>query len=78
MVCPYLLRRRSVKVLGEQLELALDWGREPWHGVSPRCLTRGSCVVENSGVGSASREALRFDADPAQFTMFLQGTPNGT
>jgi len=60
---------------GEQYSLALDWGKEPWSGQTPRSLTRGACVVDNSVVGSASREALRFDPDPAQWTMFLKGTP---
>ncbi len=67
-----------MKVLGEQLELDLDWGREPWYGVSPRYLTRGASVVDNSEISCASREAQRFGADPAQLTMFLKGTPNGS
>ncbi len=64
----------------EQLELALDWGGTPWEGRTPRSLTkvqRGlTCVVDNSDVGSASREALRLDPDPAQFTALLQGAPS--
>ena len=62
----------------DQLELALEWGRQPWAGASPRSLTRvargESCVVDKSDVGCPSREALRSDPDPAQFTMFLKGT----
>jgi len=69
-------------VIGEQLTLALDWGREPWHGVSPRYLTKlvlaGTCVVDKSEIGCPSREAQRFAPDPAQLTMFLQGTPNAS
>jgi len=61
--------------VGDQLELQLDWAREPWGGVSPRYLTRGSCVVDKSDVEWASREAERFDVDPAQLTLFLKGTP---
>ena len=59
-----------------QYSLALDWGKEPWQGRTPRSLTkvaRGTCVVDKSDVGWASREAERFDADPAQLTLFLQG-----
>ena len=26
--------------MSEQLQLDLDWGREPWQGISPRYLTR--------------------------------------
>ena len=59
---------------GEQLELPLDWGREPWGGRSPRVLTRGSCVVDKSAVRCRSREAQRSDADPAQYTMFLSSS----
>ena len=62
--------------MGEQLLLELDWGREPWNGVSPRHLTRGSCVVDKSDVKSESREAGRFDVDPAQYMIFLKGSPS--
>ena len=62
---------------GEQLQLDLDWGKEPWEGVSPRHLTRGSCVVDNSVVRCTSREALGM-FDPAQLTLFLQGKSDGT
>ena len=68
-----------------QFALALDWGREPWNGVSPRYLTKGypkigygTCVVDKSEVGCPSREAHDEITDAAQFTMFLKGTPNGT
>ena len=63
---------------GEQLELALDWGREPWGGRSPRALTRGSCVVDKSDVGCPSREAHRSGVDPAQYTLYLKGRSDGT
>jgi len=63
---------------GDQLVLDLDWVREPWDGVSPRHLTRGSCVVDKSEVGCPSREAQRFGPDPAQLTLFLQGRSDGT
>jgi len=62
----------------DQLLLPLDWGREPWHGVSPRYLTRGSCVVDNSVVGCPSREALWIGPDPAQLTFYLKGRSDGT
>jgi len=61
----------------EQLCLQLNWGHTPWHGVSPRYLTKGAlagpCGVDNSSVGWQSREAQRFGTDPAQLTLFLQG-----
>ena len=62
---------------GEQLVLPLDWGRESWAGVSPRHLTRGSCVVDNSTVRCESREA-REGCDPAQYTLFLKGKSYGS
>ena len=62
----------------EQLTLALDWGREPWCGLSPRYLTKGSCVVDNSDVGCPSREAQRIGPDPAQLILFLQGKSDGS
>ncbi len=68
----------SSQLNGAQLELLLDWGCEPWSGVSPRYLTKGSCVVDKSEVGCPSREALRIGPDPAQLTTFLQGTPYGS
>jgi len=72
-------------VISEQLSMDLgDVRREiPWQGRSPRSLTRvargASCVVDKSSIHCPSREAERFDADPAQLTLFLQGSPpNGT
>ena len=74
---------------GEQYELALDWGTEPWSGQSPRALAKvivearldrfeATCGVDKSEVGCPSREALRIDPDPAQFTALLQGGPYGS
>ncbi len=53
----------------DQLALMLEWGQEPWEGVSPRYLTRGSCVVDNCEIGCPSREAHRFGVDPAQYQL---------
>ncbi len=55
----------------DQRLLELDWGKEPWAGVSPRYLTRGSCVVDNSEVGCPSREAQRIGTDPAQLLLCI-------
>ena len=68
-------------MLGEQLTLALDWGKEPWSGVRPRYLTRlyreGTCGVDNSVVGCPSREAQRFGMDPAQLLFYISdGDPS--
>jgi len=65
-----------------QLELPLDWGREPWAGVRPRALTRGvrekwSCAVDNFDVESESREATAIFTDAAQLTLFLKGKTDG-
>jgi len=70
-----------------QLELGLDWGREPWDGQSPRSLARlvisakmlkrfGTCVVDKSVVRCPSREAQRFGTDPAQYMCFIHGAPS--
>ena len=66
---------QGVMLLVEQLELQLDWGKEPWSGRSPRSLTRGN-NVDKSGVSSGSREAGRFETDPAQTLIFLKGSPS--
>ena len=67
-------------MISDQLILALDWGKEPWGGVSPRHLTRGSCVVDKSVVRCGSREATEILelVDPAQYAIFLKGSPNGS
>ena len=65
-----------------QLELALDWGSEPWQGRTPRSLTKvgrgASCVVDKSEVGCPSREAHWIRPDAAQLTFFLQGKSDGS
>ena len=57
----------------------------PWGGHSPRLLAAqivqqkvelhrsvaGTCVVDNSSVGCRSREAQRFDVDPAQLMLCI-------
>ena len=63
----------------DQLELELDWGREPWNGYRPRALTKVSLLryVDNFrtiGEG-ASRDAR--DVDGAQFMCFLKGISDG-
>ncbi len=65
--------------LPEQLELKLEWA-EPWEGRSPRSLTRGYCVVDNSSVKCKSGDANGsfVQVDPAQLTAFLKGTPYGS
>jgi len=70
-------------VLGEQLTLALDWGKEPWQGRTPRSLTKvargATCGVDNSVVGCPSREAQRFGTDPAQLVFYISdGDPYGS
>ena len=67
------MRKTASELHGEQLVLELDWGREPWEGVSPRHLARGSCGVDNFDVKSESGDANGSDVDPAQFTLFLEG-----
>jgi len=62
----------------DQLLLKLDWGIEPWDGVSPRYLTRGSCVVDNSDVECPRREPPAVFTDGAQYTLFLKGKSDGT
>jgi len=69
--------------VGEQLELALDWGSEPWAGVAPRYLTKmyrgATCVVDKSAVECPSREAQRIGANPAQYLLYIfDGDPYGS
>jgi len=71
-----LHRRRSTR-RGEQLELPLNWGAEPWEGRSPRSLSRGSCVIEKSVVESESGDATEDFTDAAQLTLFPEGNPYG-
>ncbi len=74
--------RVMISRVGDQLVLPLEWGSEPWAGVSPRYLTKvyreTPCGVDNFGVGCPSREAQCFGPDPAQYTLFLKGTPHGS
>ena len=62
-----------------QLELGLDWGREPWHGVSPRYLTKGSFFRIFS---EAAREDCHLggieELDAAQINHLLEGVHYGS
>ena len=64
-------------VNSEQLLLGLDWGREPWRGLRPRCLTKGYLRdVDNFRTIAKPARAddfSEFCPDPAQWTLFLQG-----
>ncbi len=61
-----------------QLELALK-GAAPWDGRSPRSLTRGYLqFVEKSRTFAKPATVMPTFTDPAQLTMFLQGTQNGS
>ena len=58
-----------------QYSLPLDWGREPWNGVSPRMLTT---PYLNDKLPEAARPDDQIDwCDPAQLIFFLQGKSNG-
>jgi len=73
------LTLKLYELTGDQLVLPLEWGREPWEGWSPRSLTAGACVVDNSVVGCPSREAQRYDPDPAQYTCYISdGATDGS
>jgi len=61
----------------EQLELELDWGSEPWGGVSPRWLTRLR-IVEKSRTLPKPATVMPTFTDPAQLTTFLKGTQYGS
>jgi len=65
--------------VGEQLVLPLE-DRQlviPWGGVSPRELTKGYLrdVEKSRKMAEAARRIVR-DVDPAQFTLFLKGSPS--
>ncbi len=55
-----------------QLVLALDWGREPWQGRTPRSLT-------GAGIRLFSRrevaEPVRFSSDPLQMELWPAEQP---
>ena len=76
--------------VGDQLDLwPGEVAVLPWGGRSPRALAQevvakklelkaahlGTCVVDNSVVGSQSREAQRFDVDPAQILCLIHQAP---
>ena len=64
--------------VGDQLELPLV-GAAPWNGRSPRSLTQSYLrFVDKSRKMAEPARADDFRPDPAQFTMFLQGTPDGS
>ena len=58
-----------------QLSLGLDWSKEPWNGFSPRWLRRALLNVEKSRTFAKPATVAEDYVDPAQLTMFLQGTP---
>jgi len=59
----------------EQLQLALDWGREPWNGWSPRMLTTSRKKFK---LPEPAREPNLPEAvtDPHQLAIFLKGNPS--
>jgi len=62
----------------EQLQLALDWGREPWNGVSPRCLTK-SVLKRTLPRPRGYNEILHAPfEDPEQIELRLKGGSNGS
>jgi len=63
-------RQRSMSkehALGEQLELELDWGREPWQGRTPRSL----CNVDKSVTLPKPARVDAFFTDPAQLQLWV-------
>ena len=64
----------------DQLELDLDWGREPWHGCRPRSLTKGRLLRDVDNFRKMSEGASRYGdyVDGAQLTLFLKGRSDGT
>ncbi len=72
------------RVNSEQLQLQMDWGREPWNGFRPRSLTRGwrlwKTLLRDADFRSKLPESARTDAsgDPAQLTLFLKGKSDGS
>ncbi len=64
--------------VGDQLELQLK-GAAPWDGKSPRSLTRAYLrYVDKSRKMDEPARADDFYPDPAQYVIFLQGSPNGS
>jgi len=78
---PEVLTTSGSSHVGDQLVLELE-DRQlvlPWHGISPRALTKGYLLnVEKSRKMAEPARADEIDLDPAQFTMFLKGTPHGS
>ncbi len=63
---------------GEQLELALK-GAAPWDGRSPRSLTKSFLrFVEKSRTFAKPATVMPTFTDPAQLTIFLEGSPRGS
>ncbi len=63
-----------------QLSLELDWGREPWSGFRPRCLTKGyevwlRYVDKSRMLPEPARDPMEF-TDPAQLTAWVSSTPS--
>ncbi len=63
---------------GDQLSLGLDWSLYPWGGLSPRWLYGWLRNVDKSRKFSEPATVDDRFTDPAQLTMFLQGTPYGS
>ncbi len=63
-----------------QLELALDWGTEPWSGQSPRSLAKFSRGhwrdVDKSRTLPEPATGTQNTLDPAQLTMWIHSTPS--
>ena len=54
-----------------QLELELDWGGIPWHGVSPRYLCRVNSERRFGGTGRANQDAQRETKGPTKEVLQL-------
>ena len=60
----------------DQLLLDLDWGREPWSGLRPRCLTRRYLQdVDKSDTLSEPATVNESFTDPAQYQMLIHSAP---
>ncbi len=65
--------------VGDQYSLPLDWGREPWHGVSPRYLTK--VYLQHGSFRSTFAKPARVGeifTDPAQVCLRLKGASDGS
>ncbi len=63
---------------GEQLQLALDWGKEPWNGQSPRVLTTGYSLRKLTQAARQEAIVCAGFTDPHQWTLFLKGKTDGS